>query len=89
MKHLLCLFALICFTGAVQADEIKCQVELKPVGIYYNYCPRGALMDANGTRVNIVGNSVFVDDRVRCVRPEVVCTKVEEKVDKQELFEDN
>jgi len=88
MKSFLVMAALM-FAGAGSAAEfeskIECSVHLKPVGIYYTYCPKGSLMDANGTRVSHVGNSIFVTDQVRCVTPEVVCTTKPEKVQGEDL----
>lgn len=90
IKNLLCTIALIVAAGTVHAHE-SCKIELKPRGIYYRYCPPGTLMEANATWVNIVGNSVFVRDQIRCAEPVIVCDeeKVEELVDTREKFEDN
>ena len=90
-KVLLVAAMLLCLPAManVLEGELECEVTLKPVGIYYTYCPRGSLMDANGTRVNHVGNSIFVTDQVRCVTPVVSCQEIAKVPDtKAELEEE-
>ena len=85
IKSFLLIIVLILAVDA-SAHEVKCEIELKPRGIYSRYCPAGTLMDANATRVNLVGAPrpiVFVYDDVRCVEPVIKCEKIEEEVDRE------
>lgn len=62
-----CLFALNTF-----ADEVKCRVATKPIGIYYTQCPKGAY--TQGVDVWIPNpNTPYPQVRVACVVPEIVC----------------
>ena len=79
---------MLMFAFNANAHE-KCRVKLEPVGIYTKYCPKGTLVEANSTQVNIVGPSIFVYDTVRCVRPRIICRNVKEKVDSTQEMEDN
>lgn len=77
-KVLLVAAMLLCLPvmANVLEGKLECEIVLKPVGVHYTYCPRGSLMDANGTRVSHVGGSIFVTDQVRCVTPVVSCQQV-------------
>jgi hypothetical protein len=72
----------------VLEGKLECEILLKPAGVYYTYCPRGTLMDANGTRVSHVGGSIFVTDQVRCVTPVVSCQQVAKVPETQATLEE-
>lgn len=83
LKSLILILLLLVAVDS-SAHEVKCEIELKPRGVWSRYCPAGTLMDANATRVNLSGGPrpiVFVYDDVRCVEPVIKCQKVEEEVD--------
>lgn len=76
MKYFLALFSLL-FAMSAHA-ETKCELTLKPVGIYYYSCPKGSLAD--GVDAFHPGPSPYPTVRVRCVQPVVECKDVEKEV---------
>ena len=77
MNYLLTAVLLLTI-GAAQA-ETRCEVVLKPAGIYYYTCPTGFLVD--GVDAYHPGPSPYPTVRVRCVKPEVICKEVKENKD--------
>ena len=68
-------FMRILLIGTSVFAETQCEMKVKTVGIYYNSCPLGTLAD--GVDAYHPGPSPYPMVRVRCVKPEIVCTEVE------------
>lgn len=64
-----CLFTLNTF-----ADEVKCKVVTKPIGIYQVQCPKGAYVE--GVDVWSPPNTQYPYVRVACVVPEIICETI-------------
>lgn len=72
-KLLLTLTCLLAFN--VYADEVKCKIVTKPIGIYQVQCPKGAYVE--GADVWIPNpNTQYPYVRVACVVPEIVCETI-------------
>lgn len=70
MKFLL-LTALLSFSAMAQVPQ-SCRLNLRPVGIYYNQCPRTLV--ATGTDVWVgPGPHPMASVRVACADPQIVC----------------
>jgi len=57
------------------AHSVKCRLDLRPTGIWYNQCPR--TMVAQGVDVWNPGPSPYPQVRVLCANPEIICETVE------------
>jgi hypothetical protein len=71
----LTLFSVL-FSFSLFAQELKCDIRLNYVGVYYNYCPVGTVSEAVDVRLSGSPQYPFVNVLLRCVKPEVVCKKV-------------
>ena len=81
MKKLITVLALL-LTFTVYAEEVKCKIVNKPVGIYYNQCPRDTYTE--GADVWAPNNTPYPYLRVACVKPEIICEIVKKDLHKEE-----
>ena len=81
MKKLLLIFSiLLSFSGfAKEKDLVKCTLNLRPAGVWFNQCP--PRMVADGVDVWNPGPSPFPQVRVTCVIPEIICESKNIKVE--------
>lgn len=79
MKFLLLLVAML-FSLSVIAHEdtakfdTVCEVELRHAGIWWTECPRGSIAVGSDARISSIP---FVNVRVKCVTPIIVCDTIE------------
>lgn len=73
LKNLVIAFFLLIATPVLSADsdKVECSLQLIPVGIYFNQCPRGTL--TTGVDAYHPGPSPWPQVRVACVKPKVIC----------------
>lgn len=79
MKFLLILVAMLFSLSVIAHEdaakfETVCEVMLKHDGIWWTECPRGSVTVGSDARVTRVP---FVNVRVKCVTPIIVCDTVE------------
>ena len=73
MKNLLVAFFMFLSIDSMakETNFVKCVLNLRPTGIWFNQCP--PRMVADGVDVWNPGPSPFPQVRVRCVIPEIIC----------------
>ena len=79
MKLFLLLTAMLFSLSVVAHEDItkletRCEVELKHEGIWWTQCPKGSITVGVDARVTSVP---WVNVRVKCVTPIVVCKTIE------------
>lgn len=82
MKLLIASILLFALNVYASADEVKCRIVNKPVGIYYNQCPKDTYTE--GADVWAPNNTPYPYLRVACVKPEIICEIIKKDLHKQE-----
>ena len=83
MKNLVLAFIMFVAVNsyAKQDQFVKCTLNLRPSGIWYNQCP--PRMVADGVDVWNPTPSPYPQVRVRCVVPEVICETQKNNLQKE------